>query len=111
MGEPAWELVAKQARDHLHASIKRVRPALGDINLPRGSLDYSGLPKQLLSPQELDITETSPEHLALALAEKRYSAVKVATAFLRRAVIAQSAVFYIPFLPRRKLTFIDQLHH
>ena len=100
MSEPAWESVAKEAQDHLHASISRVRPSLGSTKLPRESLNCSGLPKQLLSPLELEITETAPEHLVSALAKKKHSAVEVATAFLRRAVIAQSAVLDEPFLPK-----------
>ena len=102
MGELAWESVAKEAQDHRHASISRVRPALGNIKVPKESLNYSGLPKRLLSKQELEITDAPPEHLISVLATKRHSAVEVATAFLRRAVIAQSAVLDDFFFPNRK---------
>ena len=111
MSERTWKAIAREAQDHLHASISRVQPSVPKISPSSDTLDYSGLPKSYLSPKELKITETPTEHLVSALAEKSYSAVEVTRAFLRRAVIAQSAVFDNISFMHAKLISVDELHH
>jgi len=86
-----WQEVAKQAQDLRDASIARVQPAVPDVpsDLP---LNLTTLPIQLLSPEEVEITETPPECLLSALASGRLTSTKVTGAFLRRAGLAQKLV-------------------
>ncbi|KAF7550243.1 hypothetical protein G7Z17_g5869 [Cylindrodendrum hubeiense] len=54
-------------------------------------LDVSGIPATcgILTPEEIEITETyDAVALAEAIAQRKYSAVAVATAFLKRAIIS-----------------------
>jgi len=78
-------------RDHRDESITAVQPTLSDVpsQLP---LNITGLPKQLLTKREIEITETSPEDLLSALASGTLSSTEVASAFLRRAGLAQKLV-------------------
>lgn len=111
MSEPTWKAVAKGAQDYLQASIDRVRPVVQDLPHLVQALDCSGLPKKLLSAKEVEITETSTENLVSALAKRKYNAVEVVSAFLRRAVIAQHAVLDDPSPQHARMTFTDQLCH
>ncbi len=93
----SWEKVAEEAQTYRDASINRFQPITSHLKAQlenlANNLDRSSLPKQVLcSPKELEITETSVEELISALTERKYSAVDVTTAFLRRAVVAQYAV-------------------
>ncbi len=110
MSDMTWKAIARQAQDYLHASIDRVQPRVPDIPLPPDeSSDSTSLPKRLLPVKEVEITEAPVERLVLALAEKRYTAFEVTTAFLRRAVIAQSAVLCSPSFMQATLTVADEL--
>ncbi|KAI4204767.1 MAG: hypothetical protein LQ348_001242 [Seirophora lacunosa] len=88
MAEHTWEDVAKIAQDLRDASLSRVEPSLPDVpsELPR---DVTNLPKQLLTENEVLITQTSPEHLVESLAIGKLTSTTVVAAFLRRAGLAQ----------------------
>ena len=91
MSKPSWQEVAKEAQEYRDASIKLVEPALPDVpsELP---LDVTEIPKDLLSAEEVVITETAPEDLATSLASGKLTSTAVTNAFLRRAGIAQKLV-------------------
>lgn len=82
MAEHTWEDVAKIAQDLRDASLSRVEPSLPDVpsELPR---DVTNLPKQLLTENEVLITQTSPEHLVESLAIGKLTSTTVVAAFLR----------------------------
>lgn len=87
----AWEQKAHAVRDDRHASLAKVDPPLRFLegDLPLNSLD---LPKQLLTDEEYDITETHSVTTLLArLRNKDLTAEEVTRAFLRRAAIAHHA--------------------
>jgi amidase len=89
-----WEEVAADRQKHRDASIAAVQPPVPDppIDLP---LDVSDIARQLLSYEEVKITEMPPEEILSLLASKSISATEVITAFLRRAGLAQKLVFQI----------------
>lgn len=92
LSKPSWQEIAKQAQEARDASLKLVEPAISDVpaELP---LDVTEIPKSLLSPEEVAITQTAAEELVVSLASGRLTSVAVITAFLRRAAIAQKLVW------------------
>ncbi|KAL8907735.1 MAG: hypothetical protein Q9207_001218 [Kuettlingeria erythrocarpa] len=88
MAEWSWREVAKAAQDFRDDSIKRVEPPVPNIssNLPR---NVANIPRDLLTQDELLITETSPEGLVESLASGKLNSTTVVNAFLRRAGLAQ----------------------
>lgn len=87
----SWQDISKQAQEHRDASIKLVKPSVPGVpsELP---LDVTGIPKLLLTTEEVIITETSPEDLVASLASGKVTSTTVTNAFLRRAGIAQKLV-------------------
>lgn len=96
-----WREIAKEAQDHRDASLAQVKPGLPDSfnewerelethlsDLLNGAVTAA----KFLHPEEVRITEMLPEGLLALLASGELSATAVATAFLRRAVIAQKLV-------------------
>ncbi|KAB8337251.1 hypothetical protein FH972_021553 [Carpinus fangiana] len=105
MSTDSWESIAAEAQKHRDASIDRLQPPLPGLpataDLP---LDVTSIPAAVLTPQEVAITEASPEHVLQKLAGQEWSAVDVASAFLRRAGLAQQLVNCITELtPERAL--------
>lgn len=92
LSKPSWQEIVKQAQNVRNASLELVEPAIPDVpsELP---LDVTEIPKYLLSTEEVVITQTTPEDLVISLASGRLTSVAVATAFLRRAGIAQKLVW------------------
>ena len=87
-----WREVAVNAQKHRDETIAQVDPTLltrQDDQLP---LDVTGLPKQRLSTEELEITTLLPEELVKRLTEGSLTCVEVTEAYLRRAALAQSLV-------------------
>lgn len=91
MTRKPWQEVARIAQEARDKSIELVQPPVPDIpaDLP---LNVSGIPKQLLTPAEVEITETPPEVLVESLASGKLTSVEVVNAFLRRAGLAQKLV-------------------
>ena len=91
MSKPSWQDVAKTAQKHREKSISKVEPAIPEVpsDLPR---DVTGLPKDLLTKEEVEITETTTEGLVTALAIGKLTSAIVTKAFLRRAGLAQRLV-------------------
>jgi hypothetical protein len=86
-----WQDIAREAQEYRDASIARVQPGVPQLptSLPQNVVD---VPRNALSQQEVQITETAPEDLLSALASGELKATTVATAFLRRAGLAQKLV-------------------
>lgn len=83
-----WQDIAREVQDYRDASIDRIQPAIPMLpaSLPPYILD---IPSQVLSHQEIQITETAPEDLLSKLTSGEITATSVTTAFLRRAGLAQ----------------------
>ena len=90
----SWKDVAATAQELRDASISRVNPPVPVVphDLPR---NVAAFPKQLLTPDEILITETKPEELISSLASGRLTSAVVANAFLRRAGLAQKLVCHV----------------
>lgn len=87
-----WEALVQKAILTRDKSLAKVDPPIPTIpgKLP---LDVTGIPAKLLTPEEVEITEGhDATSLAAAIASRKYSAVTVIKAFLRRAAIAQKLV-------------------
>lgn len=97
MGKPpfkqlaTWQETAQQMRDHRDATIAAIEPNLPPLpaELP---LNVTGIPKQILTEREIELTESSPEYLINALAAGFVTSTEVTKAFLRRAALAQQLV-------------------
>ena len=91
--ERGYRDIAIEAQKHRDASIAEVDQTLlsrpEQRPLPR---DVTGVPAQVLTQDELSITESAPEDLLHQLATARLSAIGVTKAFLRRAGLAQTVV-------------------
>ena len=71
-----WQDIARQVQEHRDATIAEVR--------------FTGIPRDLLSAREVEITESTTERLIEFLATGQLRSREVTAAFLRRAGIAQS---------------------
>ena len=102
----AW---AKSRRD---ASFAKVDPPLQGVpdTLPLNSM---GLPKTVLTPREIEITEKyNIVELLRALRQRDVSVEEVTRAFLRRAALAQAAVSLDEISDNNtKLMTADKLPH
>lgn len=72
-------------------SLARVEPPLGPLPDPL-PLNVTGVPRQLLTEEECEITETEPIALVEKISKGEYTSVAVTKAFLRRAALAQKLV-------------------
>ena len=92
-----WQEVAAEAQAYRDATLASIRPSLPEIPspLPRNVLD---IPRQILQPEEVRITEMLPEELLSTIAKGELTAVAVTTAFLRRAGVCQGLVGLFPQL-------------
>lgn len=86
----SWQSIAKRTQQHRDATIAAVQPPIPDI--PDLPLDSTPIPKTILAPSELNITESDPEDLLAKLSSGSLSSVDVTNAFLRRAALAQKLV-------------------
>lgn len=89
-GKP-WQEIAQIAQEVRDKSIAQVQPTVPEVpeDLP---LNVTSIPKQLLTPREIEITETTPEILVQKLASGEWTCVEVTNSFLRRAGLAQKLV-------------------
>jgi amidase len=91
-----WQEVAADRQKYRDETIAALEPALPDIkDVPSNTIP---LAKEVLTPEEIKITESTVEGLAAQLAAGKISSVKVTKAFLRRAGLAQKAVCPTNFL-------------
>lgn len=87
----SWQEVAATAQELRDNSISRIYPPVPDVPQDLAK-NVTGIPKQLLTTDEVLITETAPEELITALASGKISSTVVINAFLRRAGLAQKLV-------------------
>jgi len=86
-----WQEVAADRQKHRDATLAAIEPALPDIPSPP-PLNTVSIAKEVLTAEEIKITESKVEELAPQLAKGELSAVTVVKAFLRRAALAQKLV-------------------
>lgn len=86
-----WQDIAQEVQDYRDATIDEVQPAIPNppTNLPSNVIH---IPRELLSQEEIQITQTVPEDLLFKLACGELTATSVTIAFLRRAGLAQKLV-------------------
>ena len=89
--ESSWSKIASRVQEYRAQGLQQVQPPLPEIpsKLPQ---DVTSVPQQLLSPQELEITQLPPEGLLPLLAAGRLTSEEVTRAYLRRAALAQELV-------------------
>jgi len=85
-----WQEVAADRQKHRDATLAAIEPAIPDI--PSPPLNTVPIAKDILTPEEITITESKVEELVPLLAKGELSAVTVVKAFLRRAALAQKLV-------------------
>lgn len=87
-----WEEKVAVVSGKRNASLAKVEPALGQLpaELP---LNSQSLPKDLLTPREIEITEAyTVKQLLAKLRSREISVEEVTRAFLRRAAVAHACV-------------------
>ncbi len=86
-----WQEVAADRQKHRDATIAAIQPPIPDVpaELP---LNVTTIPKQLLTAEEVTITETPVEELVALLVGQKWTATEVIKAYLRRAGLAQKLV-------------------
>ena len=93
--EPSWKKTASKVQDHRDQSLQNIEPPLPDLPSPLPK-NVVAVPQQLLSPRELEITQSLPEVLLSQLAAGKWSCEEVTRAFLRRAALSQKLVGAVP---------------
>ncbi|EXJ81386.1 hypothetical protein A1O3_07677 [Capronia epimyces CBS 606.96] len=90
----SWEDKVAAVRHHRDASLQKVSPPLALDALPSPlPLNSQGIPKLLLTPREIEITENyTVKQLLAKLRSRQISVEEVTRAFLRRAAVAQASV-------------------
>ena len=102
--EPSWKQVSRTWCLHRDSTLSKVNPPLLDVAKESEKLrNVTGIPRQLLEPREVELTEMTTEALLEQLSSGRLLSTEVVNAFLRRAALAQKlvrtpVVFCIPFL-------------
>ncbi|TVY51642.1 putative amidase [Lachnellula cervina] len=97
-----WQEVAADRQKYRDTTLATIQPAIPDI--PSPSLNTISIAKDVLTTEEIKITESKVEELAPQLARGELSAVTVVKAFLRRAALAQKLTNCITeLLPSRAL--------
>ncbi|KAI4223238.1 MAG: hypothetical protein L6R36_005581 [Xanthoria steineri] len=109
----SWQEVAATAQKLRDNSISRIYPPVPDVPQDLAK-NVTGIPKQLLTTDEVLITETAPEELITALASGKISSAVIINAFLRRAGLAQKLTNCITeLLPEEALSrakFLDDYY-
>ena len=85
-----WRDICHEAQEERDASIRLVSPAVPQII--EAPANVISVPKQVLTEEEVAITELLPEDLVSQLAVGKLSSRVVVNAFLRRAGVAQRLV-------------------
>jgi amidase len=86
----ATKLIA-EARELRDSSVARVEPPLASLPDPLPK-NVTGIAKEVLTPQEIQITSFDVPELLQAIRDKVFSCETVTRAFLRRAALAQKLV-------------------
>jgi hypothetical protein len=89
--KPTWQEIAKGVQATRDKSIAQVEPPIPRLS-EKLSSRVIDIPREILSPPEVTITESSAETLVVSLAAGSLTATAVAKAFLQRAAISQKLV-------------------
>ncbi|KAF2436723.1 amidase [Tothia fuscella] len=98
-----WQETAKQMRDHRDSTLAALESPIPGlpVQLP---LNVTHLAKEILTEEEIKLTESLPETLMAELATGALTSTKVTKAFLRRAALAQKLTNCVTeLLPERAL--------
>ena len=100
----ATNALIKKALDLRDDSLSRITPPLDLSHLPKPlPQNVRGIPNKILEKEEIEITSLEANEILHAIRTKKYSCVTVCKAFLRRAALAQSLVFFdllsFPIIP------------
>ena len=108
MPSKTWQQICAEVQKYRDDSIARVESVpQAPKELP---LDVTGVPRQLLSPEDVSVTELPPEHLQAKLQSGELKCVPVIQAFLRRAALAQQLTNCISeLLPESALKRAEEL--
>lgn len=87
----SWTQIAHEAQAYREASLSLLDPALPPLPNPL-PLNVTGIPAQVLTPSELELTSHGPEVLVGLIASGQYTSEQVTRAYLRRAALAQRLV-------------------
>ncbi|KAL8841132.1 MAG: hypothetical protein Q9176_003473 [Flavoplaca citrina] len=114
MAKSSWKDIAATAQELRDASISRIYPPVPDVPQKLAN-NVTNIPKQLLTTDEILITETLPEDLLPSLASGKITSTAVVNAFLRRAGLAQKLTNCITeVLPEEALSrakYLDDYYH
>ncbi|KAL8912924.1 MAG: hypothetical protein Q9172_007392 [Xanthocarpia lactea] len=105
----SWQQTAGRVQAYRLQSISKIQPAIPDLplQLPK---NVTAVPQQLLTQQELEITQSSVECLLACLSTGTWTSKTVTLAFLRRAAIAQNLVNCVTeLLPEQALARAAEL--
>lgn len=100
MSKTAWQDIAHQVRHHRASTIAEVQPQIPDVSKDLRD-NVTSVPRELLSPREVEITELKTEVLVAALATGELTSREVTNAFLRRAGLVQNLAS-LTSLPERQ---------
>ena len=107
--EPPWKQISRTWCLHRDSTLDRVKPSLPILPKDSEQLrNVTGLPRQLLEPREVELTEMTTESLLEQLSTGVLSSIEVVNAFLRRAALAQKLVRIPP--SRRLRWFMSHLN-
>ncbi|KAI8957524.1 amidase [Daldinia sp. FL1419] len=105
-----WQEVATDRQRHRDATIAEVSPPVPGLRQEDIPLNSTGVPKLLLTEQEIEITSMDVENLVKKIASGEWSSTVVTNAFLRRAGLAQKLTNSITeLLPKRALNKAAEL--
>ncbi|KAI1634092.1 acetamidase [Biscogniauxia mediterranea] len=103
-GGATWQEVAADRQRHRDATIAQLEPPLPELPAGEIPLNTTTVPKEVLSEEELTITETTLDDLIEKLASGQWTSTAVIKAFMRRAGLAQKLSNCVTeLLPERAL--------
>ncbi|KAF2201094.1 amidase signature enzyme [Delitschia confertaspora ATCC 74209] len=106
----SWQEIAKKEQSHRDATISALDPPLPDINTTNLPINVTGIPKKILTAEEVTIMELPLEVLVAKMVKEELSATQVTKAFLRRAGLTQKLTNCITeLLPTTALSYASFL--
>lgn len=87
----SWQEAASKAKQHCEDTLAEVPGSIPHITKEL-TRNVTGVPGELLSKEDLKITNQNAEQLLDSLAAQRVTSVAITTAFLRQAALAQRLV-------------------
>lgn len=91
MSETKYKEFAAQARKRRDEALP-IKYKLSQSSLQNTPRNLTSMPREHLSPAELEIVDSKAEHILFQIREKRWSALEVTEAFCKAAAIAHQLV-------------------